>query len=123
MKLTLIDNLLGVSSNNIKLEQESFFSLVPGDKITQIGCGKENGTIRTSVFEPYITYSGSHVFKNEKLFAFEIPFLKGNYYLFGKTEEEIYTESYYSIDRNTKQVKTYMRFYNPVFKKYNEQNN
>jgi hypothetical protein len=119
-ELRIIDNLLGFISHSVEFKEKPFFSLKPNTLITQIGCGKENGTIRTSNFEPFVIYKGSIVFNEEELFAFEIPHSKGSYFLFGKSNEEVFTEAFYSVDKQSNQIKTYMRFYKPIFKIFNE---
>lgn len=71
MKKTLIDGqpcILG-DCNFIK---ESFLGLSPGEKVSQIGNGKNTGCYKTLRLKSYMTYTGSIVIDNEKRFAFEI---------------------------------------------------
>lgn len=56
------------------LLEEPFFSLKVGDKITQIGDGRQSSTHRTLYIEPYMTYSGAYDAKDgTKYFVFKIP--------------------------------------------------
>lgn len=117
MKIAKINRRLGLQGNNIEFTKEPFFGLQPGTKITQIGNGKENGTIRTDVFEQPLTYVGSVIVqfsKKEKMFAFQLDCKVDNenvYFLYGKTKYEIFTET-----GNKTNNESFMRFYKPEFK-------
>ncbi|MEA4981439.1 MAG: hypothetical protein VB066_01850 [Paludibacter sp.] len=121
-RVRIIAKQLGLSGQNILFENEGFFGLNPGDKITQIGNGKENGTIRTDKFPFACEYVGSIICQFEKpenMFAFKIP-EKNNeddmYFIYGSTGTEIFTEAVFSMkDRLTGKISGYMRFYAPEF--------
>ncbi|ADY51461.1 hypothetical protein Pedsa_0889 [Pseudopedobacter saltans DSM 12145] len=123
MKFSIIYGKLGMSGQNIGFENETFYSLKVGDFITQIGNGKENGTIRTDNFDTPIRYVGSIICnfsKPEKMYAFELSEKHNSdnlYLLYGDTGCEIFTEAVFSYkDRTTKKTSSYMRFYAPCFK-------
>jgi hypothetical protein len=118
----IIEDKLGMSGRDVSFLKEPFFGLAPGDKVKQIGDGRENGTIRTDCFGTALVYRGSILCqfgKPEKMFAFEFPHSPDGdrlYLLYGSTGHEIFTEGVYARkDRTTKKVSGYMRFYAPVF--------
>lgn len=117
MKLRIVDDALGLSGENIQFVKEDFFGLKVGEKVTQIGNGKENGTIRTDKFKYPLLYVGSIICeysKSEKMFAFKLPYKINDehiYYLYGSTGLEIYTECILSSITGS----SYMRFYKPFF--------
>lgn len=122
MKIRIIDRSLGMSGNNISFGSEDFFGLLPNEYIIQIGNGKENGTIRTDKFSYPVKYVGSILCKfekEEKMFAFLLPDKVNNedvFLLYGKTENEIFTEAVLSMkDRITRKTTGYLRFYAPTF--------
>ena len=126
MKIRLIDKRLGFSGQNTSFKNESFFELSVGNKITQLGNGKDNGTIRTDLFKYPVEYVGSIMIQFdelEKMYAFKLPDKIDNediYLLYGSTDFEIWTEAVFSSkDRITNKISTYMRFYKPVFKNHN----
>lgn len=120
--LCIVDERLGLTGNDLVFEKESFFGLVPGEFIIQVGNGKENGCIRTDRFLYPVQYVGSiycQFSEKEKMFAFMLPEKEGNecvYLIYGSTGSEIFTEGVYSMkDRTTGKTTGYMRFYAPEF--------
>lgn len=114
--LTILDNRLGLTGKNV-FTDEDFFDLKVGDQITQIGNGKNNGTIRTDLFTNPIKYVGSIMCefdKPEKMYAFQIA-ETDMYILYGSTGQEIFTEEIYSRDKKTGKASSYVRFYSPEF--------
>lgn len=74
MQIRIVDKRLGMTGQNISFTNEVFFGLNVGEKIVQIGNGKENGTIRTDLFNSPIEYVGSIICqfeKPEKMYAFK----------------------------------------------------
>lgn len=57
------------------LRNEDFFSLHVGDKVSQIGDGRNNSTHRTLYIKPYMTYAGVYCSpdENEKYYCFLLP--------------------------------------------------
>lgn len=116
-KIRIIDNRLGLSGQNIQFKNEDFFGLKVGQKVVQVGDGRENGSFRTDSFKYPVKYVGSvmcQFSKAEKLFAFQLPDKINDedvFLLYGSTGEEIFTEGSYSKKRKL----GYMRFYVPVF--------
>ncbi len=122
MQIKIVGKSLGMTGQNLHFKKEDFFGLKPEESIIQIGNGKENGTIRTDLFEFPIKYVGSIICqfdKPEKMFAFLLPQKIDDediYLLYGTTGNEIFTEALLSKkDRTTGQTTGYMRFYAPVF--------
>lgn len=122
--IRIIENRLAMSGRDVSFSGEPFFGLLPGEKVSQVGDGRENGTIRTDSFGSPLVYRGSIVCefqKPEKMFAFELPRKEDGsslFFLYGTTGHEIFTEGVYARkDRTTKKVSGYMRFYAPVFTK------
>lgn len=122
-KLIILDGRLSIKGKDIEFNLETFFDLVPGQVISQIGNGKENGTIRTDKFVNPVEYIGTIMVqfqKLEKMYAFKLPeSVDGDnlYFLYGSTGHEIFTEAVYSFNFNrTGKPFGYLRFYAPEFK-------
>ena len=121
MNITLIDRCLALSGDDFTFNDEPFFGLMPGDKITQIGDGRENGCIRTDKFIKPVQYVGSidvQFQEVERMYAFEF-FEKGTdgkplYLIYGSTGAEIFTECLCYVKDKT----GYLRFYEPVFTRF-----
>lgn len=123
MKIRIIDKALGLSGQNLEFVNEDFFGLKVGTFITQIGNGKNNGTIRTDTFAYPLEYVGAILceFKEkEKMFAFKLPSKVSNedvFLLYGSTGLQIFTEhTFSSKDRLTTKRTSYLRVYEPIFK-------
>lgn len=123
MELRVLSGRLGMLGVDSECTPEEFFNLYPNSKVIRIGCGKENGTIRTDRFTEPITYIGSVMFDfgkgAEKLYAFrtdDIVDSKNAYLLYGSTGSEIFTEAVYSYKNRTDgKISSYVRFYKPEF--------
>ena len=63
----------------IKFNEEPFYDLVIGDKVTAIGDGRENGCYRTLKVTPFMTYVGSIHIGEFKYYAFTRTGCYGNY--------------------------------------------
>ena len=125
-KIRIISRHLGMSGKNVVFIDEEFFGLKPGEKIIQIGNGKENGTIRTDVFAYPVTYCGAIIcqFKlPEKMYAFLLPEKDNDqdiYLLYGSTGLQIFTESLMAMkSKHTGGITSYVRCYDPQFIRVN----
>jgi len=130
-RILCVENYLGMAGKHILFGNEKFFGLNPGDCVTQIGNGKNNGTIRTDKFHYPVMYVGSIICQfhapeemaaPEKMFAFKVPEETEDgesiYLLYGSTGHEIFTEyRYCEKDRTTGKPASYVRFYKPEFVK------
>jgi hypothetical protein len=120
INFTTVNSRLGFYGKDVFFCNEELYGLKVGTDVISIGCGKENGTIRTDYFSLPVKYMGSLMcnFTNnsEKMFAFKSPIKHKEfdiYYLYGDTGHELFTEAIYSKVRNL----SFVRFYKPVFKK------
>lgn len=122
--IRIVDNRLGMSGENISFSDKPFFGLKVGERVVQIGDGRENGTIRTDSFAYPLKYVGSIILQfdeQEEMFAFQLPEKVDNkeyvYLLYGTAGNEIFTEAVFSKkDRVSGETTSYVRFYAPVFK-------
>lgn len=116
-KIRMINGRLGISGKDIEFMDIDFFGLKVGQKIVQVGDGRNNGSFRTDSFKCPVEYVGGLVCefdKPEKMFAFKILENIENedvFLLYGSTGSEIFTEAIYSREKK----ESYVRFYQPVF--------
>lgn len=122
IQICCIGNRLGITGNDIPFIEKDFFGLKVGESVIQIGNGKENGTIRTDNFSFPIKYVGMVICqfdKAEEMYAFMLSEQnegKDLFFIYGKSENEIFTEAVYSKkDRTTGKPTGFLRFYEPVF--------
>lgn len=62
-----------LKGEGISFNEEPFYDLVIGDKITSIGDGRDNGSYRTLKVYPYMTYVGSIDIDGLIYYAFLLP--------------------------------------------------
>lgn len=118
MSIRIIDGRLGLSGQGLKFEKEALFGLEPGQKVIQVGDGRETGTFRTDILRFPIEYVGSIIcqfLNQEKMYAFRIIETGGIkedlFFLYGSTGHELFTEC-----MPGPKARPYVRFYKPTFK-------
>ena len=113
MRFITIDKSIA-AVGEINFLKESFFKIQPGDKISQIGDGRETGSYRTDKFTYPVEYKGSFLSdqygdESNKYYAFKVPIELSpddglNYFL-------LYESTGLEILRRTT---SYIRFFKPV---------
>ncbi len=129
MRYCLISGKHCLIGKGIQFNLVPFFDLECGSKVSSIGDGRNTGTYRTDNLDPCLQYVGSIVCpsisgntKTEEVYAFKYPNTPENnlkegesiYILYQSTGCEILRTSYTSTGNS------YVRFYKPKFKLYNE---
>jgi hypothetical protein len=107
-----------VIQGNFGFKPDHFFGLKPGERIVQIGCGRENGVIRTDRFISSVEYMGSLIIEDKKYYAMHLD--RDVYLLYRSTVGDIpvkdaYTREDGEIYTHTGIELQYPRFYAPQF--------
>lgn len=125
-RIRIVSDALGLSGQNVEFLNEDFYGLKVGEKVIQIGDGRENGTIRTDKFNYPVEYCGAinlQFNEIEKMYAFRLPDKMEDsdiFLLYGNTGLEIFTENVLSRKaRHNGKLSIYMKFFVPVFTKVN----